>query len=906
MHKFSVFYIFNTRHLSFTKSHFIKYSLFWIAANFFVQATLAQNNPTVSKKNNVLEISNSLVKAKFTQQGNKINQEYYAKNQGEWTLVAASFHSPEKFPADAPQLFNSTLDPAHRFLANDVVQYISVFNKEKDKVSMKLSGMSNHTLVTQYISLQKEQSYFHIEVEAALEGQPPKLDYLLSVFTFNFDKAPTFVHTPALKFDNEDSKQNRFKILPAKDQIIGDRAFHSPAVILQENNLFTALVPDLDAINKYAVISPDARRTIDIGRNKFSVPIVDSKYTMPTGLDLNVKSGLTPKPVFSFGIMDNIIAHHLHYQRKNDTSMIRTLTNGKIRYAFDLFIGADNKDYNGYQTIVAYQWEKYGHPVFMNETHLTMPFEEYFRIVDSVTFHPSKYPDIDIPLKGYDDYGSWLQFDMNGVPVGGYRSAINWWNDVMHNSEFWNNARDASGFWFWGKQMNRPDLIDKAHRIINFCLQAPRNEQGLFATLYNANDKTWGLQWSDPPNGKNKFFLRQSDSYSIPAMSKTAAHLLDYFFNCEDDIRIVNYLKPYADWLLTVINERGAVPSYVTKEMQQSPILLYSAQPAASMWFFASMYLATKNDKYKTGAEKIAAYLEKEILPEAKWTDLEQYFSDGFKPLEFERDILQNQICRGNLSIIWASEGFARLYEATNNKQYLKDGEKAIDYLSFFQCSWHPHFIYTAFPFGGFTADNADNATFLDARQAETVKPYIWYGKLLGRQDLLERGVAAAKASAVLMNLPQHKANDIYSYTNIYPYGFGPENIDHEAHPQSAMRTSPSWGEGSGVFTGLAEAYRALNGGYIDFAKNIKAGVNGIVIENAKVKSDTIYLTMRNSLSGIKMPWQSVFELELNITGLSLTHYIVYINGKGGRLIKREDLNHIPVKVFPNGTVTLN
>ena len=87
----------------------------------------------------------------------------------------------------------------------------------------------------------------------------------------------------------------------------------------------------------------------------------------------------------------------------------------------------------------------------------------------------------------------------------------------------------------------------------------------------------------------------------------------------------------------------------------------------------------------------------------------------------------------------------------------------------------------------------------LDARQAEMVKPFIWYGKTLGRQDLLERGIAAAKSSVVLMNLPGHKENNIYRHTNIYPYGIGPENIDHEAHPQSAMRTHPSWGEGSGV-----------------------------------------------------------------------------------------------------------
>src|SRR5690606_2337283 len=144
--------------------------------------------------------------------------------------------------------------------------------------------------------------------------------YLLSTFEFNSTNMPSFVHTPGLKFDNEDSHQNRFKILPGKDQIIGDRAFHAPAVIVQDNNLFAAVVPDLKAINEYKIISPDARRMIDIPTNRFSIPIENDKYTMPTGLDFDVMTGLSDKPLMSYGYMDNIIGHHIRYQRVNDST----------------------------------------------------------------------------------------------------------------------------------------------------------------------------------------------------------------------------------------------------------------------------------------------------------------------------------------------------------------------------------------------------------------------------------------------------------------------------------------------------------------------------------------------------------------------------------------------------------
>jgi hypothetical protein len=868
----------------------------------------------------VVEVNNGLIKARFFKGDNLIAQEYHANQDGKWVLVAESFRPPANIPPGATQLFNSALDPAHRFLVSESLDKIEVESQSPDSVVIKLSGEKGATPIKQFVTLYLGEGYFRFDIESELQGTPAELDYLLSTFTFNVKGAPAFVHTPGLKFDNEDSKQNRFKLLPAKDQIIGDRAFHAPAVILQNKNLFVALVPDLNDINKYAITSPDARRTLDIPTNIFSAPLEDDKYTMPTGLDLNIQSGLTDKPLLTYGVMDNIIAHHIRYQRVNDTTMVRKLDKNKVQYGFDLLVSAETAENTGFQKVAAHQWKMFGHPVFIKRPHLAMPFEEYFRVVDSITFHPIKSKltgsfktsgrntmvrEIDVPLKGFDDMGSWLQWEMNGSPVGGYRSAIPWWNDVVHNSTFWNNARDASGFYFWGAKLNKSVLQDRAKRIINFCLQAPRNENGLFATLYNANTKKWGLQFSDPPHGRNEFFLRESDSYDVPAMSKTGAHLLDYYLRCEKDERIVAYLKPYADWLLTAIDARGAVPSYVTNKMEPSPILLYSAQPAASMWFLAACYNATKDAKYREGAMKIAVYLEKEILPEAKWTDMEQYFSCGKKPLEFERDVWQHQVVRGNLANIWACEGFAALYEATGEKKYLTFGEQAVDYVSFSQCSWEPHFIYTAFPFGGFTADNSDNATMLDARQAEMVKPFIWYGKTLGRQDLIERGVAAAKSSVVLMNLPCHKANNIYRHTNIYPYGLGPENIDHEAHPQSAMRTHPSWGEGSGVFTGLAEAYRELGGGYIDLEKAIQVGVNGIVIQNAVLDGSSIKLSMTNQLSKLSDPWKSGYQTTLTIFGLKAGQYKISINGATEKKFSDVELKSLTLKVNPNGTIEI-
>ncbi len=863
-----------------------------------------QRQHTIIETDNRIEIYNSKVRAVFVKNDSIISQKYFARNQTEWQEVVSAFIPPSEFPNNAVQLFNKNL-VEHRYLSNSMLKNFSI-EKNNGHTVVTLQGEDRSVPIVQHITLSGENDYFHFSVNMELPGNPAKLDYALSTFTLNLDYAPTFVHTPGLKFDNEDSKQNRFKLLPGKDQVIGDRAFHAPAVILQEGGLFAALVPDLNAINKYKIVSPDARRNIDIGRNIFSVPFEDDKYTMPTGLDLNVMTGLTNKPVITFGYMDNIIAHHIRYQRVNDTTMIRTLNDNKVRYEFDLFVGADIPEYQGFQRITKHQWEKFGKPVFDNRPHLAMPFNEYFRIIDSITFHPISYEDIEIdtPLEGYENKGSWLEWEENGIEMGGYRSAITWWNDVLHNSAFWNNARDAQGFWYWGKKLDRPDLIEKGRKIINWCLSAPRNKEGLFALLYSANDKKWGLSFTDPVNGKYQFFLKESGSYDISTMSKTAAHMLDYHLRCESDQRIVDYLIPYGNWLLTVIDDRGAVPSYVNeKNMNPSPILQYSAQPSSSMWFLAELYNATGEKKYLNGAKSIATYLKNEIIPEQKWIDMEQFFSCGKRPFEFTRDRWQNQVARGNLSLFWAIEGFSSLYRGSGDNDYLKMGEQCIDYATFFQACWEPHFIYTAFPFGGFSSDNTDNANFLDARQAEMVRPFIWYGKALGRQDLLERGVAAARSSVVLMNHPRHKSNNIYRHTNIYPFGLGPENIDHEAHPQSAMRTHPSWGEGSGIFTGLAEASRGLSGVYIDFSKKLKVGVDGLRVDDAVIMDNDIHLRLTSMLAELKDPWDKSYKVSLKISGLNKGKYNLSINGGKPERVSDEVLSNFSIMVLPDGKI---
>jgi len=435
-------------------------------------------------------------------------------------------------------------------------------------------------------------------------------------------------------------------------------------------------------------------------------------------------------------------------------------------------------------------------------------------------------------------------------------------------------------------------------------LTLTQNEHGLFPLNYRAATGKWVRNLFSASSGRNSHLFthvdQEGDTYNIVAMSKTATHLLHYYRRCEPDPRILAYVRRYADGLLTLVDDQGAVPSYVSPVGKPYAPLARSAQCATSLSLLAEL----NEPRYLAAARRIGDYLLREVLPRQLWTDLEHHYSCGNKPLSFTGDTEQGQPARGNLSPLWAADGFAALYRATGDRRYLDAGERCLDYATFSQCCWEPHYIYTAFPFGGFTADNADTATFLDARQAEAVGPLAWYGRTLGRQDLLERAVAAARSSVVLIRHPRHTgANNIYRHPNLYPVGLGPENIDHEGHPQSAMRTSPSWGEGSGVFTGLAEATAQLGGAYVDVVQHVAVGVDGLRVDEATLTGQKLKLTVVSMLARLPQPWDQPYRTELRVVGLKPGEYQLALNDEPAMNADAAALSCFLIAVLPDGRI---
>ena len=129
------------------------------------------------------------------------------------------------------------------------------------------------------------------------------------------------------------------------------------------------------------------------------------------------------------------------------------------------------------------------------------------------------------------------------------------------------------------------------------------------------------------------------------------------------------------------------------------------------------------------------------------------------------------------------------------------------------QASWQPPTMYVPV-LGGFGVMNADGE-WLDARQSLFAEIIIRYGIELGVGEYVQRGLAALRASFVMMYCPENPGvKALWEKTHPFfgpeDYGFTMENYAHGG------RTSPE-GEGMGVFTiydwgngAAAEAYNRL------------------------------------------------------------------------------------------------
>jgi len=820
-----------------------------------------------------LEVDNGLVKARFTRGSTGIEQEYFARGvDAKWVPIVKSFRPPKPRPRGTAPLYDDTnVSQKYRLLTTEALN--SVIAEKTDRyVRVTLSGDIRGNQIEQSISLAPGQDFFHIEVEAILTESPPRLEYLLSPFIFTGGTPPDFTHGPCIK--------------RAPDNVLADRVFHSPAVIIQKDELFTALVPDLDILKMHIVYAKDAR-PFERGPTICLVPQDPMKISMPTALDLELKSGMTSAPLFSYGFMDFILEQHVYWRHENAKgALVRELSDNKLRYGMDLFVNAKAAKYRGYQRVSRFMWQRFGSRYYRQPRPQTMPFSDYAKLCYPAAFNYKG--------DGIWTLPSWVEFELNGKPAGGIRATPSHWYYDIQNMAWWNNVRDAVGMYWWGQRLNDSELMRKARLIINLALAAPQRE-GIFPAIYRLNTKRWiGCYWKPAlpydPNIVPQHWDFSSDYYQTASASKTGVHLLRYYRLCEKDPRILPYLQRYGDFLVNYIDPNGCVPAWFTRDLNPVPHLRFNGEGGIHIWFLSELYSATGEMRYLEAAEHIARFIIKEILPQQRWYDFETFYSCAAKP-ESTFDEHTGQWPRCTLSMIWAMDGLRALYETTGNRDYLDAGEAVADYTAFYQSIWQPHFIITAYAFGGLTSQNSD-AEWLDMRQSQYAEAAVRLGKLTGRQDLLERGVAALRASFTLINHPRHIRNNIFPAARWYPHVYPlvePENIDHEGLPELPLRSGFDWGEG-GALAAAAEILRLLGGAYIDFQKKVAVGVDGVLVKSFKINGKQVCVDLENQLAALPDPYDKPYSIDLKILGLPAGQYKLIINNGSPRSVSTVDL----------------
>src|SRR5207249_545415 len=132
-----------------------------------------------------------------------------------WKPVAGSLLGIKETGLKVMPLFKTGPQVAeeYRLMANEAFRSVKILENSGNTVKLLLTGDIKKNTIEQIIDLHKGQDYFHVEVSAILTKEP-KLEYLLSSFTFMVPGEPDYTFVPSVK--------------RADDDITGDRKFFAP------------------------------------------------------------------------------------------------------------------------------------------------------------------------------------------------------------------------------------------------------------------------------------------------------------------------------------------------------------------------------------------------------------------------------------------------------------------------------------------------------------------------------------------------------------------------------------------------------------------------------------------------------------------------------------------------------
>jgi hypothetical protein len=592
-------------------------------------------------------------------------------------------------------------------------------------------------------------------------------------------------------------------LTPTAEHIVDQHSFRSPAVIASSSDRLVALIPDIEIM-------------------KAGTPV--RWY-----LDVDAPAGL-----LTLGMGDYSIREPLLYVRKPGAKY----PPGPVKAGFYLIVSSAGTDIeNPWRKILAFLWDRWGRPLFETGHPLIPDLSPYIR-------HTYRW--------AFETWAKaiWQEFDFGGKRVGAPVFIVNETQSPNYPGEvserefrsIWNQAwfsslRSASGLLRYARRIKDEDLARKALMTKELALAAPMRD-GFFPALIatemerveiggKAHNRSkgwatafWGNSDRNPvnrPPGKPRSRDPKIAPYHILDMSWTSLLMLRWYEELEKDKRLFDYAKTYGEKLLTLQTPAGYFPAWLDlATLRPLGILDDSPETSMSVTFLLKLADLTGRTAFRDAAVKAMEAVARDIFPVGRWEDFETYWSSspyGDPDLIGKKVVRNNMYKQCNFSIFWTAEALFETFKATGTRRYLELGRRVLDELLMTQASWQPPYLYVDV-LGGFGVMNADGE-WLDARQSLFAEIILRYGLELGVEEYIQRGLAALRASFVMMYCPENPRTKVqwekrHPFFGPADYGFTMENYGHGGG------TDPQGG-GMGVFTiydwgngAAAEAYNRL------------------------------------------------------------------------------------------------
>ena len=484
------------------------------------------------------------------------------------------------------------------------------------------------------------------------------------------------------------------------DDLIPTGGFKSPAVMMQQGEVFAALMPHLS-----------------------------NRLVEPLAMDLDVTS--EKRPWMSYGAIPSQPHGHSYFRRLTD-GQPKVLAD-TVEYSYSI-VASRQPVKLGYRRVVRRLWADYGHPALLAS--------------------PDMQQNVILPeLRSFDSWrmDAWhtyadrvyASFDCDGKQCGTLKSNRSGGGDWEHSEpDAWFNAwfqtlRTAYGWYLYGRDSHDPAIMKKAESVLTLALSAPQKD-GAFPTIYFLDSHRW--QNDDGWAG-------YADDYHSFCMSWTAYWMLRWAEDLTPDRKaeVLDFVKPYGDFLLRQQLPSGVIPSWYDPSLHpRTEFREFNAETGASALLLANLGKATGDARYIQAAERAMDFISREVVPRQRWFDFETYLSCARKPYDFY-DHWTAQYPQNNLAEIQTVEAWLALYQVTKKREYLDRGTKALDYLLLTQQVWNnPSFSPKLL--GGFTTQNTD-AEWSDARQGYAAILLFNYYRATDNVEYLERAVAAARST---------------------------------------------------------------------------------------------------------------------------------------------------------------